>query len=127
MEDVLPFDLIPFDELTYPEVASLPRDLPLVLPLGLGYDHAALAARLGGPPQIGLLPALPFGWQGSGLDVPQPVFEAVLRNLLGNLLEDGFSKVFALIPAGLRLTTDIPTVSLARHPSLYSRRMTARK
>jgi len=120
MEDVLPFDLIPFDELTYPEVASLPRDLPLVLPLGLGYDHAALAARLGGPPQIGLLPALPFGWQGSGLDVPQPVFEAVLRNLLGNLLEDGFVKVFALAPSGLSLAKDIPTLNLPSHPLLAS-------
>jgi creatinine amidohydrolase len=116
----LPFDLIPFDELTYPEVASLPRDLPLVLPLGLGYDHAALAARLSGPPQIGLLPALPFGWQGSGLDVPQPVFEAVLRNLIGNLLEDGFVQVFALAPSSLSLAKDIPTLNLPSHPLLVS-------
>jgi len=112
LEDVLPFNLIPFDELTYPEVASLPRDLPLVLPLGWGFDHAALAARLGGPPQIGLLPTLPFGWQGSGLEVPQPVFEAVLRNLLGNLLEDGFAQVFALAPSDLSLAKDIPTLNL---------------
>jgi len=116
----LPFDLIPFDELTYPEVASLPRDLPLVLPLGLGYDYAALAARLGGPPQIGLLPAMPFGWQGSGLDVLQPVFEAVLRNLLGNLLEDGFAQVFALAPSDLSLAKDIPTLNFPSHPLLVS-------
>jgi len=107
-------DLLPIDELTYPEVASLPRDIPLVLPLGLGYDHVALAARLGNPPQIGRLPALPFGWPGSGLDVPQPLFEAVLRNLLGNLLEDGFTQVFALAPAGLQLAADIPALSLPR-------------
>ncbi len=109
-------DFFPFGELTYPEVAALPRDTPLVLPLGWGYDHTALAAHLGNPPQIGLLPALPFGWTGSGLEVPQLVFEAVLRNLLGNLLEDGFTQVFALAPAGLRFTTGIPTVCLP-HPS----------
>ena len=27
-----------YDELTWPEVAELPRDTPLVLPLGSGYD-----------------------------------------------------------------------------------------
>jgi len=121
----LPFDPIPFDELTYPEVASLPRDLPLVLPLGLGFDHAALATRLGSPPHIGLLPALPFGWQGSGLDVPQPVFEAVLRNLLGNLLEDGFTQVFALTPSGLQLAADIPVLSLPRYTSHVTRHSSA--
>jgi len=110
-------DLLSIDELTYPEVASLPRDIPLVLPLGLGYDHAALATHLDNPPQIGRLPALPFGWPGSGLDVPQPLFEAVLRNLLGNLLEDGFTQVFALAPAGLQLTADIPALRLPRHAS----------
>jgi creatinine amidohydrolase len=119
-EDVLLSDLFPFDELTYPEVASLPRDTPLVLPLGWGYDHVTLAARLGNPPQIGRLPALPFGWQGSGLDVAQPVFEAVLRNLLGNLLEDGFTQVFALLPSGLKLAADIPALILPSHSLLTS-------
>jgi len=110
----LPSDLFPFDELTYPEVACLPRDLPLVLPLGLGFDHTALAAHLGSPPHIGLLPSLPFGWTGSGLEVPQPVFEAVLRNLLGNLLEDGFTQISALIPDDLQLAADIPALRLPR-------------
>ena len=27
-----------YDELTWPEVAELPRDVPLILPLGRGYD-----------------------------------------------------------------------------------------
>jgi hypothetical protein len=31
--------LIHYEELTWPEVAALPRDIPLVLPLGDGYDH----------------------------------------------------------------------------------------
>jgi hypothetical protein len=35
-----------FDDLTWDEVANLPRDVPLVLPLGSGYDHAQLQNRL---------------------------------------------------------------------------------
>ncbi len=105
-------ELFPFDELTYPQVAALPRDTPLVLPLGWGYDHSALAARLGNSTHIGLLPALPFGWQGSSLETPMPIFNAMLRNLVGNLIEDGFTQVFALLPSGLDLAADIPTLTL---------------
>ena len=32
-----------YDQLTWPEVADLPRDMPLVLPLGTGYDLKRLA------------------------------------------------------------------------------------
>lgn len=117
----MPSVLFPFDELTYPEVAALPRDTPLVLPLGWGYDHTALTAHLGNPPHIGFLPTLPFGWPGSNLDVPQPVFEAVLRNLLGNLLEDGFTQVFVLTHSDLQLVADIPVLNLPRHTSHVTR------
>ena len=63
-------DLFAYDELTWPEVADLTRDLPLVIPLGSGYDLAQLATALGNPPRVGLLPPIPFGWRGSGLAVP---------------------------------------------------------
>ena len=33
-------DFFPYDELTWPEVADLPRNTPLVLSLGSGYDLA---------------------------------------------------------------------------------------
>ena len=74
MEGVLSSDFFPFDELTYPEVAALPRETSLVLPLGWGYDFEALPARLGASTQIGILPVLPFGWRGSSLETPRPVF-----------------------------------------------------
>lgn len=112
----MPSNLFLLAELTYPEVAALPRDIPLVLPLGWGYDHSILIEHLRNPPLIGLLPALPFGWIGSGLEVPQPVFEAVLRNLLGNLLEDGFTQPYALIPDGLPLSPDIPVLRVPLNP-----------
>jgi len=106
----------PFDELTFPGVAALPRDLPLLLPLGRGYDHTALADLLGNPLEAALLPALPFGWPGSGLETPGPVFSAVVRNLLANMTEDGFTRVYALAPSEGALEADIPQFVL--RPSL---------
>lgn len=90
-----------YDELTWPEVADLPRDMPLVLPLGSGYDIKLLASQLGDPARVGLLPPVPFGWRGSGLAVPEPVFYPYIANLLDNLREDGFSRVVCLTPQGL--------------------------
>jgi len=87
-----------YDELTWPEVAGLRRDVPLVLPLGPGYDLENLAQALSDPERIGLLPAFPFGWRGSGLEVPESVLAAYLDNLLGSLRDDGFTRVFALTP-----------------------------
>lgn len=92
-----------FDDLTWPEVAGLPRDVPLILPLGEGYAGDALAAALSQPAQIGLLPPFPFGWRGSALEVPEPVLAAYLGNLLASLREDGFQRVYALLPPGLDL------------------------
>jgi creatinine amidohydrolase len=90
-------------DLTWPEAAALPRALPLVIPLGEGYDRDKLAEALGRVPQVGLLPAIPFGWRGSGLAVPEAVFERLLANLLESLRDDGFSRVYALTPQGLDL------------------------
>ena len=101
-----------FDELTYPEVAALPRETPLVLPFGAGFDRRALAGRLEDPSRAGLLPALPFGWEGSGLATPQPIFSALVRNLIGNMLEDGFGNVVALAPHAGLLEADIPQIVL---------------
>ncbi len=92
-----------FENLTWPDVAALPRQTPLVIPLGSGYDLERLASRSGNPPQVGLLPSIPFGWQGSLLPVSQSLLENMLDNLLGSLQEDGFTQVFALVPAGLDL------------------------
>ncbi len=94
-------DFFPYEELTWPEVADLPRDTPLVLPLGSGYDFNLLAAQLGHAPRIGLLPPIPFGWRGSGLAVPEPVFFQLVANLLDSLHDDGFSRVYCLTPQGL--------------------------
>jgi len=92
-----------YEELTWPEVADLPRDTPLVLPLGAGYDLNLLAAQLRNPLQVGLLPPMPFGWRGSGLVVPEPTFGKLIANLLDSLRDDGFSHVYCLAPQGIDL------------------------
>ncbi|MBN2387643.1 MAG: creatininase family protein [Anaerolineales bacterium] len=108
--------LFHFDELTWPEVAALPRHTPLVLPLGDGYDLASLPSRLDHPPRIGLLPALPFGWIGSRLAVPPPIFLATLRGLLANLLEDGFTSATLLTPPDMDLESGMPHLGLSSRP-----------
>jgi creatinine amidohydrolase len=108
----MPTQFLRFDELTYPEVAALPRASRVVLPVTCGFDLAALAARLGDPDQVWLLPAIPFGWPGSGLETPPPVFSTVVRNLLSNLLEDGFTDAVAVVPSDSPLEADIPQIVL---------------
>ena len=105
-------DSFRFDELTWPEVAALPRDTPLVLPLGSIPDPTSLSTLLNATQPVGILPSIPFGWKGSGLEVQEQVFAALVCNLVGNLLEDGFTAVHVLTPAGLDLGSGIPTLEL---------------
>ena len=90
-----------YDDMTWDIVAQLPRDTPLVLPLGSGYDLKLLASQLSNPSRAGLLPLFPIGWRGSGLEVPEPLLVAYLSNLLDSLRDDGFSRVYCLAPAGI--------------------------
>jgi creatinine amidohydrolase len=102
--------LFRFDELTWPEVAALPRETTLLLPLGNSSDIESISALLKTTDPVGVLPAIPFGWVGSGLEVRPQVFSALLHNLVGNLLEDGFTNVHVLAPDGLDLGADISTI-----------------
>jgi len=90
-----------YDDMTWDAVADLPRDTPLVLPLGSGYNFNLLASQLRDPARIGLLPLFPFGWRGSGLEVPERILFEYVANLLDSLRDDGFSHVFCLAPTGL--------------------------
>jgi len=100
-----------YETLTWPEVAALPRCVPLVLPLGQGYPLAQLASALGDPPRAGLLPPIPFGWRGSGLAVPEPVLGSMLSNLLASLRDDGFTRVHALLPQSLDPQFAVPALA----------------
>jgi creatinine amidohydrolase len=92
-----------YADLTWPEVARLPHDQPLIIPLGDGYSLDRLAGALGNPAQIGLLPTIPYGWTSSSLPVAGPLLAAMIKNLLDSLREDGFTQVYALTPPGLSL------------------------
>jgi creatinine amidohydrolase len=107
-----------YDHLTWPEVAALPRDTPLIIPLGQGYDLNRLSSILGYPFQIGLLPALPFGWVGSGLVVSSDILSNLLTNLLDSLREDGFSQIFVLSPPEVNLSLGTKHLSLPQTDQL---------
>ena len=90
-----------YSDLAWDRVAELPRATPLVLPLGSIFDPQALAHQLGDPPKIGILPAFPFGWRGSGIQLPEEVFVPYILNLLDSLRDDGFASVYCLSPSGV--------------------------
>ena len=103
-----------YDTLTWPEVADLPRDTPLVLPLGEEYPLDALAHELGDPSCIGLLPSIPFGWCGSGLAVPGELLGRLVTNLLDSLRDDGFTRARSLISEGIDLDLGEDFINLPR-------------
>ena len=104
--------LFRFDELTWPEISALPRETLLVLPLGNLPDQKTVSTLLQNSQPIGLLPPIPFGWPGSVLDVPAEIFNTVVCNLVGNLLEDGFTGVHVLVPFDMDLGKNISQLRL---------------
>jgi creatinine amidohydrolase len=101
-----------YDELTWPEVSALPRHTPMVLPLGHGYPVDQLTEALGNPSAAYMLPPFPYGWQGSGLVVTEPVLEQYLSNIISGLRDDGFSNTLVLTPQGLNLNLSAPWIAL---------------
>ena len=105
-------DFFHYDTLTWPEVKELSRQTPLLIPLGSGYPLEQVADALGNPARAGLLPAIPFGWAGSGLQVEDDLLRAYLANLLDSLTEDGFTCTSLLTPQSLSLTLEETSISL---------------
>lgn len=92
-----------YENLTWPEVAALDRETPLIIPVGLGYSDSAIARSLGNPYKLGILPAIPFGWQGSSPSVIADTFHSLVSNLYTNLQEDGFTNVHVIFPEDISL------------------------
>lgn len=88
-------DIIHYETLTWPEVAALPRDLPLVLPLGDGFSADAIATALG-TDRFCLLPALPYGWQGSAVTVQPEMLRRVVAGIFSGPQEEGFTRLYVL-------------------------------
>lgn len=110
-----------FEELTWPEVAALPRSTPLILPLGCLPNPGDLAFVQHAAQPVGILPQIPYGLPGSALEVRQDVFSRLVRNLLSNLLEDGFTDVRLAGPPDLDLGADLLVMPACVEPSLQPR------
>ncbi len=84
-----------YDELTWPEVADLPRDIPLVLPMGEGYDPQHISAKIGSEHYL-RLPALPYGWQGSVAPVSEATLRRVVAGIFSGPMEEAFSRLYVV-------------------------------
>ena len=111
-------EYILYDELTWPEVELLPRDVNILLPLGEIHPNGRLENIFSNPDRIILLPPFPYGWRGSGLAISELILKAYLLNLLDSLREDGFKNVFCLTPQDMNLNLGVYQVSLP-HKSQY--------
>lgn len=93
-------NVIRYADLTWTEVAELPRGLPLLIPLGeTPYDLEAAAAGLR-THDMGLLPPVPYGFRQVGplgaLEVPPPLMRRMLRGVAGGLRAQGFRRIVFL-------------------------------
>ena len=104
-----------YDELTWPEVRSLPRQVSMILPLGAGYSMDQVADALGNPLDVYLLPAFPFGWQESCLSISESHLERYLSNIISGLRDDGFINTLVLVPPSLNLSLPVPWIALPQH------------
>jgi creatinine amidohydrolase len=110
-----------YDELTWPEVRSLPRNVPIILPLGSGYSMERVADALNCPPNIYLLPRFPYGWIGSGLSVCDQVLERYISNIIASLRDDGFINTLIMVPPGLNLSLSMPWMAVPQERALKNK------
>lgn len=92
--------MINYADLTWPEVEQLPRDYPLLVPLGLdNYDLQSLAQHLSAE-QVIVLPPIPYGFQHANkaslndLAVRAGLLRRVLIGISSHLKSQGFHKIF---------------------------------
>jgi creatinine amidohydrolase len=90
--------IILYDELTWPEVVDLPRDIPFILPLGEGYNFDDIGQTIEAE-TICLLPALPYGWQGSVAPVSEVMLHRVVTAIFSGLQAQAFRQ-FTVVHSG---------------------------
>lgn len=105
--------MIRYENLVWLEVAALPRALPMVLPLG-EYDPQVIAAALGTDDWC-LLPALPYGWSGSVVEVGEEMLRRVVVGILSAPREEGFLRLIVVHDGGDNLgLADVEVLKLTR-------------
>ncbi len=110
-------NIIHYDELTWPEVVDLPRDIPFVLPLGDGYSLDEIQNAIE-THRLCLLPALPYGWEGSAAPVTSEMLKRVVNAIFVGLKDQGFSQFYVVHSESETLSTnDIQQINLARDMS----------
>ena len=83
-------NMIRYEELTWPEVVDLPRDIPFILQLGNDYDLSDIGQVIDAP-TLCVLPNLPYGWEGSVAPVSTVMLKRVINAIFGGLREQGFT------------------------------------
>jgi creatinine amidohydrolase len=113
--------IIRYEDLTFPEVDALSRDIPIVIPLGEMTDadlikrvqrqsrSASASFARAAPDRICVFPSVPFGFEGSLLVVDRRLFKRVIDSLVASIEEDGFTNV-KVIKTSERLPT-LPEVA----------------
>lgn len=119
-------EIIRYEELAYPEVAHLPRDAPMLIPLGDAghYDWDAAASRVAERTRhkvdrICVFPGVPFGYRTSEkslkpLAVDPQLMRRVLASLIASVKEDGFTRVFVVNDQGAQgyAGRDVPAIAM---------------
>lgn len=105
--------VIHYGNLTWTEVNQLQRDLPVVLPFGNGYALTDIAEAVGSDKFI-LLPALPYGWKGSLVDVGPLLLCSVVDGIFSAMREEGFTRPIVVCDRNMSL--DIPDVECEQIP-----------
>lgn len=82
-----------YENLTWPEVAELPRHMPMILPLG-DYVESRIAEAVG--EDYILLPALPYGWEGSLVNVGEAMLQRVVAGIFSAPHDEGFTRLIVI-------------------------------
>ncbi len=118
-------DITRYEELSFPEVAKLPRDIPMLIPLGDadGYEWEVVAEQVRRRTQrqvsrVCVFPGMPFGFRTRQPALRRLVIEPgllrrVLASLIASVKEDGFTRVYVVNGQGAQgfVAKDAPMIA----------------
>lgn len=99
--------IINYADATWPELSIVRKDIPVIMPFGINFPLNWLRCLYPSEDDLLLLPAFPYGWLGSGLEVSNRILAPYIDNLFRGLREDGFINFATIFPTRLELSPDI--------------------